>query len=469
VSLPHTLFLVKVPILQDGHALYEHTFALTDDDAALNVYRMGFGIPAKIANISFDAASGVHISRRGRKLFSATGLTTAQSASQADVVAWLGGSEIGFGTGANNDVKFFPLAYYRREVHPTAVRTAAHVDVGAWAVAPEGKDMLNELLPDSGAPVEALMFEGDLDVTAWMQWVERKPGSHHEFPRGLVSMWRDFGDTNDALTKEPRADKMAYQNGDIVWVHMRINSDAVTPYLPPGVALDGDEGLVYLVRWQPADLTRPWSPNSVGVALVEYNELWVMVPVKVEGMTYMLPLLILLDEDVAMMAGRDWGGCMKKLANTTYTFSPQRVDGADVLADINRRGRDVFRLTGRLGPKVDGKPVPGLDATGDDALPTLFLDTTQFAWDPEHVRPWWGAIQGASHVFERRSLEAVKVELGDAAPEPLRLWFSGPPTSSGYVRMDQDWLMSKGGAQMKPVELKGYEEWWRRSFAVLYM
>mmetsp|Transcript_30115 Transcript_30115/g.84012 ORF Transcript_30115/g.84012 Transcript_30115/m.84012 type:complete len:187 (+) Transcript_30115:1-561(+) len=186
-------------------------------------------------------------------------------------------------------------------------------------------------------------------------------------------------------------------------------------------------------------------------------------------MTYMLPLLILLDEDVAMMAGRDWGGCMKKLANTTYTFSPQRVDGADVLADINRRGRDVFRLTGRLGPKVDGKPVPGLDATGDDALPTLFLDTTQFAWDPEHVRPWWGAIQGASHVFERRSLEAVKVELGDAAPEPLRLWFSGPPTSSGYVRMDQDWLMSKGGAQMKPVELKGYEEWWRRSFAVLYM
>lgn len=51
-----------------------------------------------------------------------------------------------------------------------------------------------------------------------------------------------------------------------------------------------------------------------------------------------------------------------------------------------------------------------------------------------------------------------EVELGDAAPEPLRLWFSGPPTSSGYVRMDQDWLMSKGGAQMKPVELKGYED-----------
>jgi len=267
-----------------------------------------------------------------------------------------------------------------------------------------------------------------------------------------------------------RSEPLGYQNGDIIWANFEINKRELAPYLPPGVTSDEGEAVVWIVRWKPADFLNPWGmAGKEGPELFEYNELWVEVPVVINGARYMFPLVLLLDDDVGMVAGRDMG-LPKKLANTTYTFSPAVTYDAFVNVDVSRRGAPVYKLTGRMGvAEKDIVPVWGVSDNRTSSPGIALLETTQFAYDPEISRPTWLCPHSMNNVTEQRPLHDVEVEFGSDPTAPLGRWFEKPATRAGYLRMDQDWMLTVGGAQLKLVELNGYYAWWKRSFALQYM
>jgi acetoacetate decarboxylase len=66
------------------------------------------------------------------------------------------------------------------------------------------------------------------------------------------------------------------------------------------------------------------------------------------------PWMVVTD-DVALTVGRELLGYPKKLARIAFDFGDAAV-GTDVRAEVERRGRVVMRLRGRVGERVDDAP-----------------------------------------------------------------------------------------------------------------
>jgi len=474
VNLPHHLVSVKVPLWQGAQKIYQTEYALSDDDAAINIYRMGYGIPAKLANFSLPSGATpadmerFSVNRRGNEMLRVSGIKDVGEADKDELARLLERPEVTHGTGLFHNI--VNTAVYHKHLSKAKIRQARKVDVDSLFVhGPLSTENLDVLL-SSGKPVAAWRVDVDLTVTSSSVKVPRAFGTLPVLPRRTSTMWKMGG---ERWTDEPHDPYkfMAYQDGDVVWFTMKIDAEQVAPYLPPEMSLASDEAILWNVRWQPTDVTNMWGLTGaiMGHTVLEYNELWVNIPVEARGRRYLYPILMLLDDDVAQVTGRDTAGTPKKLANMTFTFSPRPQQGAEFKLDISHKGRLVMRASGQLAEKTF-KPVPGVNANFEPDSTYAFVNTQQYMRDSGFYQPMWLGIHGVQRTHAQHGLANVAVELGSGAPEPLGRWFKGAPLQAGYVKMDQDWIPAMDSPLMaSPVSQWGLQEWWKRCFAVMYM
>jgi len=271
-----------------------------------------------------------------------------------------------------------------------------------------------------------------------------------------------------------------------VWMEQRVNPEAVATALPPDFVLDDPLALVYNVYWNPATVFGP-GPHDPFV----YNELLVVLRVKYKGRPSNFPVMLLMDDDVAMMST---SGCPKRLANFSYSVS--RTPGSLVHLHITRRGREVLKISGKMG-QPESRSIRGLN----DRFSNLF------AWVLSHQFPWTSQHQSPNYLFMRsfmtprpfsqRKIDVsdLKVSWGNSAQEPLGAWFAKePPANAGFMHVDQGWLphlvdspkfdLHKMQLEYppslmvtKPVEFGFYEQmptdqfrnWWLNNYQLSYM
>mmetsp|Transcript_162004 Transcript_162004/g.514756 ORF Transcript_162004/g.514756 Transcript_162004/m.514756 type:complete len:651 (-) Transcript_162004:104-2056(-) len=477
-NVPHRLLSVRLPILRGGEKMYQTVFALSDDDVAVLIYRMSSGIPAKLANISFPATAsfpeglGMNASRRSVNLFQAQNIRDVGEADPTSVEALFAYPEMNFGTELSNLLPLNSTKYdlvFKQLMTKATIANARKVDVelsivdGSW-------DGFSWMLADS-KPVNAWWVQADLEVTTTLVSEKRPTLGINPFSDALLND-RMLGEVLTEKEKPPKV-KFAYTHGDVIWFTTKIDQKKVTPYLAPGLTLRSDEAVVWHVRWQPADILNMWGmkDSQHDYLDLEYNELWVTMPVTYRGRNFTYPILMLLDEDVGQMAGQDGGGCPKKLANLTYTFSPPPGQGSEVLLNVNRHERHVLNVTGKMSG-ITHKPIVGVNDNKDPAGEILFVMSHQFPWDPAVDRPKYFFVRGVQQTKEQRGLENLRVSYGADAPEPLAEWFVGEPIEGGYIRMNQDWLPSLDTPfdwQFEDVDPDEFVEWWKVAFPVLYM
>lgn len=484
VNVPHRLLTVRMPVTVDGRHLHQIVYALTDDDIAQLTYRMGGGVPAKLANISFPVVDGalpvgqrLYADRRGLALFEVSSLRDLGPAGAEDATsleALITRTVVEYGTDIGNTAASIgQTVSYKKHATTATIRDSRRVSLDL--VLQDGLFDGIRWMFESLVPTDAWWVQADLQVTTTLVSATKKAsGLKTISERGRKARMQGEVITDELIQKRKSGMTYSYNDGDVVWFNIKINAEKAAPFLPPGATLAGDEGLIWHVHWQPADPTNPYEMAGLNHFNLEYNELWVTVPVEYKGKRSILPLLMLLDDDVAQNLGQDTVGCPKKLANATYTFSAHPpVAGSLVNLEVSRRGRLVLKLSGSLQNTSDHSPVLGVNDNTDPNGSMMWMMSHQFPWNPSVDRPRYVWCRGMQRTEAQLGLEGLSVELGSGAPEPLGEWFEGSPTRGGYIRMDQDWAPSwsiplSWNLKEQPSEA-AYLEWWQRSFPVLYM
>lgn len=477
INVPHHLLSIRVPILQGTRKLCQTVFALTDDDTAMMILRMSSGIPAKLANMSFPGPNSIaeggefNATRRALEIVEAVWSHDLGSVPTSEAEPFFSRPEVNYGTDMSN---FEPLSQnmvYKKLKTKPDIFSVQRAKVGL-KFADGSHDGVAWMIGDASKPLDAWWIQADLEVTTTLVPVAR-PKDLPTPPVDQVISARMLGEVVTGKKRKPQQfPRMAYTNGDVVWFRSRLNTNKAATYLPPGLTLAAEEGIVWHVRWDPADPANSWGARDPGDWLdLEYNELWVTLPVSYRGKQYVYPVLMLLDDDVAEVMGQDGAGCPKKLANITFTLSNGGQTGSDIFLEVTRHGRQVLEFSGKVTSPVH-TPVPGINANQNPNGQVVWLFSHQFAWNPAVDRPRYMFTQGQQRTQSQKGMTDVRIALGSEPSEPLGDWFQGPPLEAGYIKMDQDWLPSMStpiSSQLSQPDPEEFAEWWKRVYPVLYM
>jgi len=439
------------------------------------IYRLGSGIPAKIANFSFQPLQGslvpqsIHVTRRGLKLLQATQIQDQSAFEKGAAEQLLQAPDLNWWTPLTNyvPIRSFTMKFLDR-VTKARVTSARKLQV-SLAVEPSEFDPLYWLFSDL-TPLAAYWIEADLDVTTTSVPVVRPliPGS--AMMDDKMSMLRLGGLPSEgpSFSSQGLLPKQC-DNADVVWLRMKLNPDKVEPYLLPGMTLDSDVGVISMQRCNPF-----YVPVLLKLTMpLVFNELWVTVSVRYKNMTLIYPLLLMSEDDVAVMGGQDFGGLPKKLANATFELSPppsqgkQPGFGTSVAWSVSRRGRPVMNFTGTITQETTNSSIPGIT----DGYVWALLIGHQFPRHPDLDRPFYVFLDAKEFVEGQRAVADMTVALGSHEQEPLGEWFQGAPLDGGYARSARDWLpgMDELANDFTRVPANEYLEWWKRNFQVLYM
>lgn len=475
-NVPHYLLSVMLPILYNGRKAYQTCYALTNDDIAMLLLRLGDGVPAKLSNFSFPAgslaqAASINITRRGEQIFLASGIQkmNASAAPVTSVASLFDHTELTWGTHYSN---YLSMGKYNtsllERVSKVNIQAAWPVKV-ALQMSEEKFEGLGTIFGDL-EPLEAWWVEGDLTVTNTPVVVPSTGppdwGVFANFP--LSVQWHEGGKEVTDKKANKAYPKMAYMNGEMAWISMKINKQEIGPYVPPACVLAGDEGYLYNVYWKPADVFQPWGRRSPTHPLLEYNELWVVIPVLYKGRHFQYPIQMLLDEDVAVVSGHDVMGCQKKMANMTFLFPVPAAPGGTVHLSVDRKGRPTFNLTAKMGPPIGRQAASFIE---DPATSTvLWMVSQQFPRDPDQDRPMYQPARPTNRIRGHWDLHDIEISLGSSAQEPLSKWFVGSALRGGFLQYDQDWSADPTPPvwHSRP-DAESFVTWWKQNYQVLYM
>ena len=135
-----------------------------------------------------------------------------------------------------------------------------------------------------------------------------------------------------------------YRDAVFFAVRIALDERAASRWLPPGVSLA-----------KPATATvfaAHFPDTSFGSV---YDEAGVFFHVRRRFRDAVFCPWMVVTDDVALVVGRELLGYPKKLARVDFSFGAGR-EGSEVTAEIERRGRVVLRLRGRVGERVDDAP-----------------------------------------------------------------------------------------------------------------
>lgn len=182
----------------------------------------------------------------------------------------------------------------------------------------------------------------------------------------------------------------------MLWVRYRTDADFVRRALPPPLRPTGDPG------WGTAFVAR-YPSTTLGVA---YSEGAVFIDCAYKGESGAYCLSMPVDNDTAMVAGREFLGFPKKMADRISLEN----SGEEAVGSVIRRGVQIIRIEGRvegsLGPEdvMTGTRVkdpagvdclagvsflfkffPGLNGRPFDHLPQLIRQVTLFRPRPDQL------------------------------------------------------------------------------------
>jgi len=471
LSLPHLLLTVQLPLVDKGRKFFQTSYALIDEDRAMMILRLGSGIPAKLANMSFpadgaalDGAATINVTRRGVNLLQVSGIRDAGDYDLQQAEDLLAKVDMTWGTPITNYMAgpgLMNMTFFQHTTKAT-VRKARKVDV-SLTIKHDDFDPFAWIFADS-RPLDAWWLEGDLEVTTKVDMIpEAKDPQMPHMDANITALRTSGAVLTHGLNVTDRSSSCS--NADVIWTRMKLNTEKIAPYLPPGFSLENDEGVMMLQRCQPGvfkllgDLKLP----------LVYNELWVNVFGTYDGTPILLPILLLVDDDVAVMAGQDYAGTPKKLANLTFTMTPDSGANSSVFASINRHGRQIFKFTGRIGAETTGT-VRGVNDNTRQNSRFGFVMAHQFPRDGIVDRPMYIFPRGVQSTYKQREMTDLAVELGHAKEEPLGEWFVGEPLAGGYVQQSRDWGMDMMiGNNFQKLPMDDWIAWWTRNFQMLHM
>jgi acetoacetate decarboxylase len=200
---------------------------------------------------------------------------------------------------------------------------------------------------------------------------------------------------------------MLYRNAHYLAATVEVNPDLMRRWLPAGIRL---------AEPARADLFTAWFPECTYGSV--YHEAGLFVHIKtLQGTGIHCPWMI-LDDDVALILGRELLGYPKKLGEISWSL-----EGDHIEAHASRRGTKLVGMTGTLGEALDdappilGRPHRNVTGTLGFALPRVI-----------------GFTPG-EHPIETRRVD-LDLTVGGSDRDPLHLMGLGEVVEARLHRVD---------------------------------
>lgn len=136
-----------------------------------------------------------------------------------------------------------------------------------------------------------------------------------------------------------RPGEVMYTDAHYLAATLEVAPDAMRPFLPFGVSLAKPYRADLFCAWFPDN---PFSPG--------YLEAGLFVHIKAGCGTGIHCPWMVVDDDNALILGREVAGYPKKLAHLTW-----EQNGDTISASANRRGTKLVEMEATLGPQTEGK------------------------------------------------------------------------------------------------------------------
>lgn len=217
-----------------------------------------------------------------------------------------------------------------------------------------------------------------------------------------------LGGIREALRLAPPRG-LLYRDAHYFTATVEVDPVAMRPWLPTGVRLATPHR---------ADVFAAWFPDCTYGSV--YHEAGVFVHIKtLGGRTGIHCPWMILDDDVALILGRELLGYPKKLGEIDW-----RLDSESISARASRRGHDLLSLRGDLGealpdaPPILGRPHRNVTGTLGLALPRII-----------------GFTPG-EHPIETRRVHLDEFTVSGSDRDPLHLMGIGPVVESRLHRVN---------------------------------
>lgn len=456
----HSEMTVHVPVEYKGKQYMHCVYALSDGDIAMNLAREAHGVPSKAAVFDLELASATgakvraRVSRREAEVLS-LGCHVLSSATTSTSLTELFRNELNvFGTqsalppipGMNNAVSTGFL-HLQRSI---AVHQAWQLQVDSLDIKPSVYEPLSLLFgKDFQVPATASLLEMDIGHTTDQPPIILGPLElkKMDFVYFYASYFLKYGggprlSLGDTVDTKPSGG-FQWQNGTYIWLTMMVDTVAIAHLVPPGATLLDDKADFFCVFYPTARLNEAVD-EKLAFDNFPYHEFGVKLRVKVGDKEYRHIVYILVDDDVAMILGRDFMGCPKKMAVFDFPRDAKFGEGDEVGFSISRDGRPVMEFSGKVGGDTGDWPIPGLR---DERL-DMCVGFTQF---PHYCREngtqkklaagqlAFVTFGGNDNFKASRQIDSARASFTGGE---LEGWFIGQPVAAGFLR--QDWALQAG-------------------------
>ncbi|KQH75296.1 acetoacetate decarboxylase [Mycobacterium gordonae] len=215
------------------------------------------------------------------------------------------------------------------------------------------------------------------------------------------------GDLRRALAlADPR--RTLYHDAQYFTATVEVDPDRMRPWLPAGVRL---------VEPARADVFTAFFPDCNYGSV--YHEAGVFVHIKAGRRTGIHCPWMILDDDVALILGRELLGYPKKLGEIDWQLNDTAIEAA-----ATRRGHKLISMSGRLGEVLtDAPPILGLPHRNVAGSAGLFL-------------PWILAFTPAETPIEVRRIDNFELNIAGSERDPIDQMGLGRVVEARLHRVD---------------------------------
>lgn len=213
---------------------------------------------------------------------------------------------------------------------------------------------------------------------------------------------------NSALYKKFELQKELWVDNRFILADVPLNKKRIKRILPAGMWLTGEcKATLFIVDYKQPNFTAP------------YKEAGLLVHIRTLFGKGLHCCWMAVDDDTAMIYGRELLGYPKKMADISY-----RDLAGQISADVFRRGTRVLKMEGKTGKRqVDPSPVIGckiFNASGPGQM--------------MYVQPVW--LSRPKEVIHESYSADVTIELESSECDPLSYLIEGPAYNGRYVVTD---------------------------------
>ncbi|MFC5144671.1 acetoacetate decarboxylase family protein [Streptomyces aureoversilis] len=199
-----------------------------------------------------------------------------------------------------------------------------------------------------------------------------------------------------------------YRDAHYFTATVDVDPERMRPWLPYGIRL---------AEPARADVFTAFFPDCTYGSV--YHEAGVFVHIQAGRRTGIHCPWMILDDDVALILGRELLGCPKKLGEIDWHF-----EGATIQAEARRRGSTLITMGGVLGRRIDDPP-PILGRPHRNAMGLIGAALPRIV----------GFTPG-EHPLEVREVTAFELTVGGSERDPLDVMGLGPPLQARLHRVD---------------------------------